>query len=426
MGSFLWLFKRRKKMDEKKLKILKEDEIESFLKKELEKEIKPLKVNFESFRDEVERKVAELNEALLLLEQSKIDIPDTKTKLVVESKRKEFVGKIKKMIKTFKTPSSDSPEDIIDYYESCMHAWTYANSVAMKDFIQIKDFFESESKNFFKKFKSLFKTLESGNEMISKEKSRIEEIKEALQTYKDFIWLKKTIQDKENELVKIKQKIMELSNKKSALLNEISNLEDSEELKRMKELEKEKSAMEYRQREIASTVVEIFSSFDRALKKFYKKLQMTGDQLEKDVKKCLESPFDALISGINVGRILTKLEEGIANKKIDVKSREKLIKRIHKLVEQRVLDNMKKEYEELERKIEEVAKEIKKININSKREKLNYNLKEVNDKIVLEGKKLKEMNKKLNELNDMLEAMKEEVKKSLSRATNKEIRIVFN
>ena len=423
----MWPFKRKEKESGSSLVIVKEDEIEKILKDELSKEVRPLQINFENFHNEIMEKIRKFDNSLDKLSNVTVSIPDPKTELLVNTRKKDFILKMKNMIKTFKKEVGEKPEDIIDYYNSCTYSWNYANSVALKDFIQIKDFFKNEAKEVINNFKDIYKTLETIGNVISDKKNRIEKIKESIKSYDDFKWLKKAVDNEEKKMEKIKTEIKELSENKKNKQIEIYNLQDSTEFKKLKELEKQKANLDYRQKEIASTIVEIFSSLDRPFKKSYRILSRENDPIAKTIKKFIESPFDALLSNESeLNKILDKIKNLLKEKKLSLKSSEKVVKKIDDLLQKNVLIDLVKQYRELSLKLNEIEKEMNSIDINSKREKISLEIKMINEKILSKSEELKNCSKRLEEFQSLIEMMKEELQKSLTSILDKKIKIVFN
>jgi len=419
--NFLKKIFRGKKPEEKSKEprdflIIRDAEIENYVNSILEMEEVNVLKDVQGFVFMMSEKSSNFEKSLASLEQENILLPDKQVEKVVTSKRKEFLDKMRRALEKVKNISMSSVEDFSNTYNNALFALKEANATSLKDFIAIKDYFLT-SKDVLNNFKDLFNSFSTFQEKMKSERFvNVVELKKALS---DYVWVKSEILSKRKEEEEIRNKIedrrKELENKKSELIS----LENSEEMRKFFELNKEKSKISYREKELASICVEKISKVEYILKKVKKHLSSSNSKEFNVLSDLISSPFDAAIHN-DIQKTLKNVLDYMKNSNFNQEE----ISKIENLVNESFFSKLKEEYEKLERRLHEIEAEIERIDIIGRKVRIENEIKSLESEIFELEKRLKLSEEKIGELESIHSRVRESLETKISKIVGKEVKII--
>jgi len=415
------IFRREKKAEETKPEpkdflILRDEEIEQYVKSIVEREEEQILKEVQDFFFSLSEKINDLEKSLVNLEQENISLPDKQVEKVVSSKKQEFLNKMKVAIEKVRNIDTSNFENFSRTYDEAMRSLKEANVTSLNEFIVIKNYY-SNSKDVLDRFKGLFDIFFSFQDKIKNEKSvETQEIKKCLL---DFMWVKSEISSKKKEKDEISRKIVEKKKEIDEKKNKLSILENSEEMNKLVELQKEKMKISYKEKELASICVERFSKIDHILKKVRRQLETSGLKEVKVLSELIASPFDATINN----DIQLALENVLEYMKRSNFPQEEISK-IENLVEEKFFSRLKSEYEELEKRLQEIEKEIERIDVVNRKLKVENEIKSLEFEVNELEKKLRTVDEKIFEIESLLPKLKESLERKISKISGREVKII--
>jgi len=421
LDLLLRIFVRKKKLEEEKEKpkdflLLREEEIEKYVKSLAEREETKILKEAGDFVLKISEKLRDLEKSLAGLEQESISLPDKQIEKVVNSKKQEFIDKMARAIEKVKSVNASNLEIFSQTYYDALHALRETNATALKDFIAIKEYF-SISKEVLEKFKDLFDNFFSFQDRLKGD--IFIEVNELKKYLYDFTWIKSEIYSKRKEEEEIGKMIEEKKREIEERKKELANLENSEEMKRLLELQKEKMKISYKEKELASICVERVSRVEHILKKVRRQLEISGIKESKVLAELISSPFDATINA-DVQKIL---EDVLDYMKKSSFSQEEISK-IESLVDEKFFSMLRIEYEELEKRLHEIENEIERMGVVSKKLKIENEIKSTEFEINELEKKEKVIKERIFELESLLPKLKESLENKISKISGKEVKIL--
>ena len=418
MLDFLFrIFKKKeeKKEEPKKLLIVRENELESVLNNFISIKEEEMKNSLISIYKSIESKVKNLENSLNNLKNETISLPDKQTETLVNAKKKDFLEKMELAINAFKYENLTSSDlsKIISFYREFYEKLREVNAISLKDFLTIKNYFSS-SGNVLENFKILIEEVEKQKRIFySEESNKVLDIKK--QVY-DYLWLKKEIENLKDSIQKENEKIAQKEKEIEVKKEEIVRLENSEELRKLRELEKEKSKIYFREKELSSICIEKASTIEHILKKIRRKVN------EKDsaiIEKFIYSPFDAVISHDMQGFLKKLLENA---KSLDLKEEE--LRKLQNVIEENIFDKVSSEYLQLEKRLREIESEIEKISVIKEKLRIENEIKSISFDVDEERKSLEKMKRKLEELENLRENLKSSLESEISEFLKREVKII--
>ena len=417
----LRIFGRKKKLEEEKEKskdflLLREEEIEQYVKSLVEREETKILKEASDFVLKISEKLRDLEKSLAGLEKESISLPDKQVEKVVNSKKLEFIDKMTRAIEKVKSVDASNLEIFSQTYYDALHALREANATALKDFIAIKEYF-SISREVLEKFKGIFDNFFSFQDRLSDD--IFIEVNELKKYLSDLTWVKSEIYSKMKEEEEIGKMIEEKKREIEERKKELTNLENSEEMKRLLELQKEKMKISYKEKELASICVERVSRIEHILKKVRRQLEISGMKESKVLAELISSPFDATINA-DVQKIL---EDVLDYMKKSSFSQEEISK-VESLVDEKFFSMLRSGYEELEKRLHEIENEIEKIDVVSKKLKIENEIKSMEFEISELEKEEKTIKERIFELESLLPKLKESLENKISKISGKEVKIL--
>jgi predicted nucleic acid-binding Zn-ribbon protein len=370
-------------------------------------------LNFVSLINE---KLSKLENSVSLLEQENVSLPDKQVEKIVNVKKHEFLEKIKQAIGKVKEVDASNVENFSKTYEVAVSKLREVNALSLKDFLNIRNYF-SNSKIVLESFKDLFDNFYSFQDKLRSE--QFLEVMELKKVYSDYYWLKDEISYKKNELEKLKLEIEEKRKEVERKKEELSKLENSDEMKRLSELQKEKMKISYKEKELASICVEKYSSLEHIFKKLKRQLENKNLKEAKIITEFINSPFDATIN-FDMQKILDDIVSFMKNTNFSNEE----ISKIENLVKEEFFSRLKKEYLDLENRLKKIEDEIEKIDIVNRKLKVENEIKSLEFELEELKKKLESLDKKLQEFESLLPKLKETLETKLSKVSGKEIKIL--
>jgi len=365
----------------------------------------------------------ELLKAVEAVEKAKVDIPDSKVSTDFENERKEFVKFMHGLVEKLNAAVTADVSSVISYYNTCSEAWTKANTASARAYKLLKEFVP-QSKEAVNVFSKVYKELETFGEVLKPLQESLEKAKLINKAIEDLDWLEKKLKEKEEEKALLLKTIKEKKEKLAEAEKKLAEFETSHEVMQVKELTKQRNALEYREKEIASDVIELLSPLSRS---FRKALPLLEKEERKLLEAYLNSPFDALLGDkdLQINALLKKLKSLLADGKISVKNEEAAAKQINALLSSRLLENYRQVYFENEEKIKSIDEKISELDVKGKRESLESEISSLKADIEDAEKSLKKAEEKMEELSSLMETVKADLEEKLSSFLRKKAKILF-
>jgi predicted nucleic acid-binding Zn-ribbon protein len=401
---------------EKDLLMIRENELPQFVNSQIVNVSNLIMKDILNFVSLINEKLYKLENSVSLLEQENVSLPDKQVEKIVNTKKHEFLEKIKQAIEKVREVDASNVENYSKTYEVAASKLREVNALSLKDFLNIRNYF-SNSKIVLESFKDLFDNFYSFQDKLRSE--QFLELVELKKVYSDYYWIKDEISSKKNELEKLKLEIEEKRKEVERKKEELSKLENSDEMKRLSELQKEKMKISYKEKELASICVEKYSSLEHIFKKLKRQLENKNLKETKIITEFINSPFDATIN-FDMQKILDDIVALM--KDTDFSNEE--ISKIENLVKEEFFSRLKKEYLNLENRLKEIEDEIEKIDIVNRKLKVENEIKSLEFELEELKKKLESLDKKLQEFENLLPKLKETLETKLSKVSGKEIKIL--
>jgi predicted nucleic acid-binding Zn-ribbon protein len=409
--------KRKVEGEQKKdFLMIRENELSQFVNSQIVNVSNLIMKDILNFVSLINEKLSKLENSVSLLEQENVSLPDKQVEKIVNAKKHEFLEKIKQAIGKVKEVDTSNVENFSNTYEVAALKLREVNALSLKDFLNIRNYF-SNSKVVLESFKDLFDNFYSFQDKLRSE--QFLEILELKKVYSDYCWIKDEISSKKNELEKLKLEIEEKRKEVERKKEELSKLENSDEMKKLSELQKEKMKISYKEKELASICVEKYSSLEHIFKKLKRQLENKNLKEAKIITEFINSPFDATIN-FDMQKILDDIVSFMKN--TDFSNEE--ISKIENLVKEEFFSRLKKEYLDLENRLKEIEDEIEKIDIINRKLKVENEIKSLKFDLEELKKKLESSDKKLQEFESLLSKLKESLETKLSKVSGKEIKIL--
>ena len=409
--------KRKVEGEQKKdFLMIRENELPQFVNSQVVNASNMIMKDILNFVSLINEKLHKLENSVSLLEQENVSLPDKQVEKIVNTKKHEFLEKIKQAIEKVREVDASNVENFSKTYEVAASKLREVNALSLKDFLNIRNYF-SNSKIVLESFEDLFDNFYSFQDKLRSE--QFLELVELKKVYSDYYWIKDEISSKKNELEKLKLEIEEKRKEVERKKEELSKLENSDEMKRLSELQKEKMKISYKEKELASICVEKYSSLEHIFKKLKRQLENKNLKETKIITEFINSPFDATIN-FDMQKILDDIVALM--KDTDFSNEE--ISKIENLVKEEFFSRLKKEYLNLENRLKEIEDEIEKIDIVNRKLKVENEIKSLEFELEELKKKLESLDKKLQEFENLLPKLKETLETKLSKVSGKEIKIL--
>lgn len=357
------------------LKQLKKSELESYIKKQLDKDsINSLLKEFSGRIDEISETIKERCAELEKAELQNKNIPP-RAITIMEGNRKayihktmHFTGKIMEILSEIKTLTDSS--NIIDNVSKINEIFDEYNKTTQKPYYILQEFFANES---------------------HKVASGIKEISDLIQQFKDS--LKKSDAHKFQEILNLlgkignkKQKKKELENQKkeleknlsedekniSILKHEIKKIKESQEFNELAKINDKLSMAKNEQKRLSDEIYYKLAPLSRALRKYAK---ISFD--EKSIDMITSDPFKAIarIETEALNNVFSGLTKSIKDRKISLKDN---VQKKNLLILNELNPNFLKN---TQTKIKTLVENIKNLSIEIEKNTLCFRIEDLNNKI---------------------------------------------
>lgn len=410
--------------NERESTVLRFEDIEWLLKSDLEVKANPIKKEFKTLFEKMAQLFKNLRNSLEKLRSASLEENlDSRTSLILNAKRRDFLAKMEGFLSKFELPERNNFECMLRFHNTLVEAWNEANLSLLNEYLQIKEYFKDETKEIFKSFKQIYSLLESFGKKISKNRNILHNTEVSLETLNDFKLLLKEFRSRDEEMKKMSEELEELEERLAKLKQSLERLISSDSYAILKSLMRRKRELEYKQMELASSVVETLASLERPMKKAY----FLMDGCKKEIKEYLLSPFDALLRDTEqrkITKILVNLKKLIEGRKIQVKS-EKVVERIDQILKNGVLNHIAETYTNFSLEIKEIKRRLSATELLKKKTELESEIEVMKGKLKQKEAELNKLEEKLNEIKDLISRVKNELEAKVSEALGKQVKIIY-
>ncbi|MBI2128831.1 hypothetical protein HYU07_01195 [Candidatus Woesearchaeota archaeon] len=348
MGFFQRLFSFGKKAELEEVRL---EEAENWLDQKISERFGNFNNSIMTLFSDIKSKKEELKTNMTELEKAQLMNPNIplKAKEVMEGNRGAYIRKLGYFLEQLALPNEKEYENILDFSSNFSSSLNEFGKNTSKNFYVLNEFFATDVKKIAQNVKEFELIVNDLRKQVERGPIGFGMIKGELKNIKEKIKLKKELNEK------IKAIEIEIENIKNKIKNteeELNAKQENNEFRAYKALEKEKDRISARIKEHKANFLNIFGTFEKALKK-YERMAMD----EAIAHGYLADPINTLIKDeeFRVLELLGKLSENIDG--LDLKEDKKkrtleLIKKLDRdffekfLIELEDLENSAKMFDE--------------------------------------------------------------------------------
>jgi len=416
-----------KKDSKKKRKTIKEFNIESVIPS-LEKRFNE---NFQSFKGKVEKSYNEIQSKLNYYETSLANLEKVRIGKDIDSQtrrlngvriglanvhRKSFIKKMNNMKNQLKKTIKYEIDSIIQYQQSSLQSIIMSDEKSLRDYAFFQDIIAKESKDATEKFKLLFDAVKNFNNLVSENIGDIISLKNAKNKASSIKNNIKIIKEQKVATAVQTRKIKELIAERKSLEEAFKKIESDKTYLLL--LEKKKN-LNLEISKVKSEINRNFSIINKPMKKFRYLIQSGIEKIdvnEKKLYKFLDSPVDSLIKIVDsefTNLILNKLRTSIADNKLKVKNKEKVLQEIKRMVEKDVFKRLVARYNSLEKEFKELKKDPLEENILNSKNEIRTKLNQIIKKIETKSEEIEKTERLIEKLEISIKKGSDDIKKIL-------------
>lgn len=311
------------------LKQLKKSELESYIKKQLDKEsINSLLKEFSGRIDEVSETIKERCDELEKAELQNKNIPP-RAITIMEGNRKayihktmHFTGKIREILSEIKTLTDSS--NIIDKVSKINEIFDEYNKTTQKSYYILQEFFANESHKVASGIKEISDSIQQFKDSLKKSDAhKFQEVLNLLNKIENRKQKKKELENQKKELEK---NLSEEEKNISILKDEIKKIKESPEFNELAELNDKLRIAKDEQKKFSDEIYYKLAPLSRALRK-YAKISFDERSIEMIIfdpfkamarieTEALNKVFSGLIKSIKDGKIA--LKENVRKKNLEI------------------------------------------------------------------------------------------------------------
>ncbi len=397
-----WLKKLFKRRETKEISV-------NEIKAELEQKLTNTKKQIEFLLYELKQAKKAIAETASELKTAQLEEKNQQIKNRVISNRDSYIYHIEIMLKNIEIPSDISLiEDFLRNATKAIQEFAQrsAKSYQITQYLIGKELAKVSDK--IKELANKLKEIENKKLEMNDIEQTIEKIRQIKQDKEQKTRTKKEIGILEEEIKNLKKELEQKEKNKKELKE---SKEYKEFLSLNEKLEKNKEEL----KKIKSKTVNLFSPLQKAMRK-YAKITLKPEIIEK----YLENPYSALLEDdeIKISKILQKIDI----KALDIKEKEKKIKKAIIEVSEEHLKNIKQEDEKIKEKLKAIEENLSKINISEKIEADEKEIQEISRKRKEKEKEFAKKKEHLEKENE--EELKKQLQEKYQELINEEIKII--
>jgi len=359
----------------KELKQLRKSELESYIKKQLDKDsINSLLKEFSGRIDEISETIRERCDKLEKAELHNKNIPPREI-TIMEGNRKayiykttHFTGKIREILSEIKTLNNSN--EIIDKISKINEIFDEYNKTTQKPYYILQEFFANESHKVASGIKEISDSIDNFKDNLKKSDAhKFQEILNLLNKIKNKKQKKKELENQKKELDK---NFSEDEKNISILKNEIKKIKESPEFNGLAKINDKLRIAKDEQKRFSDEIYYKLAPLSRALRKYAK---ISFD--EKSIDMIISDPFKAIarIETAKLNEIFLGLTKNIKERKIALKDN---VQKKNLLI----LDELNPGFlNNMQTKVKTQMEDIKTLSIKIEKNKLWSNIDELNKKI---------------------------------------------
>lgn len=324
MGFFQRLFSFGKKAELEEVRL---EEAENWLDQKISERFNNFNNSIMALFSDIKSKKDELKTNMTELEKAQLMNPNIplKAKEVMEGNRGAYIRKLGYFLEQLALPDEKEYENILDFSTNFSSSLNEFGKNTSKNFYVLNEFFATDVKKIAQNIREFDLIVNELRKQVEKGPIGFGRIKGELKNIKEKIALKEDLNEKikaiESEIENIKNKI---KNSEEALKAK----EENNEFKSYYALEKEKGKILISIKEHKANFLNIFGTFEKALKK-YERVSVD----EAVVHGYLVDPISTLINDkeFKVLELLKRLEENIGSLDLKDDKKKRTLELIKKL-----------------------------------------------------------------------------------------------
>ena len=305
---------------------------------------------------ELQNQIQKINEAITALKSAKPRLPElyNQNKALADGNRNTYVNACEIFLKTL---DLNFPIDGLPYFEKNFEeAFTKFMAENERAFAITKEFFTEESVYLKDLLQELYNLLTKLKSDLSE--AKLNELVKVKQLYESLSLLMDQKALLTSELAQIEQKIKTIESEFSEISNKLSKINESSEMVRLKELEKEIEEKSKKLKDLELEIYSLFSDIDAPLRK----LAWQKPEYKGFIESYVNSPISSVLhdSDFKFESVLIALRIAIESNGIVVgdKKRTKILTTISSFLNDHYLQDWAAKYSQLKTEADNLKKQL--------------------------------------------------------------------
>jgi hypothetical protein len=391
-------------------------ELQEWFENQSEDNLKKIDENIDSSFNEVENIKQNIITHLKELEKSELMNPDviqSREKHMMQGNREAYIRKMNNFLDSLTIPEL-TYDSALEFSQSLEEKLDTLSQNTQRSFYILKNFFDDVLSKITKELKELENTGKYIIKIVTEDE--VKKILDTIDSIKDFNERLHNKEKIETKLDEMNVELVEKENKKEETKEKIEKLKSSESFIEYNNLIIKESNANKKINKIKTDILQVISPFEKSLRKFQRE-----SVKEEIIKAYLNNPSKALLQDkdIDILNILKNLK--IWLNKEDIKSKEKIIKKIDSLNYKIFLD-LAENLVRSEKEAESIKNSVKANPSDMNFKELAYQIEHFDSKIKTLKSEIKKSETELNSLK--IKSKKEKLESEIFEFSGTELTII--
>ncbi|MFQ6119156.1 MAG: hypothetical protein ACE5KE_04615 [Methanosarcinales archaeon] len=404
--------------------------IDTWLEKESKKQFHELSENADKVYKDLKETLEQLKQDISELKNSepKDDVPTRLVKAGLTN-RDNMIRHLNSIVSKTKVPIQSDYESILEFYKTTT---SYLQSNLEKFFQSrgyVKALFPEETDQVVSDVKTLESLLRKLIEPTKGLEEKIKAFQKAPEQIRYIQDLYTKIDQEKSKKETLEIRLSDLKKTINMQNEKIKSLKNSDLWKKFKDLESSRTTYEKELKKLESEVNKIFSPISKALIRLEKQDDSGRYTLKPEHRKilnlCLSNPIQVL--NYDTIDFLLELQKIVEKNTLNIKEgkRDKILEQINYILENKILESSKKQYDKLQSKIEKINQDISNITIQHEIKNLEKSIYSANDQIAQLHHDI-ELSQKYIDLHEKeLKNKKKILQETLETIAGKKVKVIY-
>ncbi|MFQ6062193.1 MAG: hypothetical protein ACE5J9_03330 [Methanosarcinales archaeon] len=404
--------------------------IDTWLEKESKKQFHELSENADKVYKDLKETLEQLKQDISELKNSepKDDVPTRLVKAGLTN-RDNMIRHLNSIVSKTKVPIQSDYESILEFYKTTT---SYLQSNLEKFFQSrgyVKALFPEETDQVVSDVKTLESLLQKLIEPAKGLEEKIKAFQKAPEQIRYIQALYTKIDQEKSKKETLEIRLSDLKKTFNMHNDKIESLKNSDLWKKFKDIESSRTTYEKELKKLESEVNKIFSPISKALTRLEKQDDSGRYTLKPEHREilnlCLSNPIQVL--NYDTTDFLLELQKIVEKNTLNIKEgkRDKILEQINYILENKILESSKKQYDKLQSKIEKINQDISNITIQHEIKNLEKSIYSANDQIAQLHHDI-ELSQKYIDLHEKeLKNKKKILQETLETIAGKKVKVIY-